>query len=126
MAGRTPCISNTLSADGGGAFDMRSPTGVGHGHTQSVGEVQFSSPTYVCSEGDGHISLDVVRTKSYYGRITAKYTTQDLTAKKGHHYKHTAGTLTFEARALDADPFGAVGMVSHAVVTIEDDDLPGG
>lgn len=144
MVGKAPCIAGALSVES--EFPM---TPGRKGNPDMCGEIQFSSPTYVCSEGDGHITLDVIRTRSYFGKITAKYQTQDLTAKKGKHYEYTSGELVFEEgeRAksfripiiddskrnqnrtltvkLDCTPTQAIGQVSHAVVTIEDDDLPG-
>lgn len=114
------------------------------------GVVCFSSPTYVCSEGDGKVTLEVTRQASSHGEVEVRYVTQDLTAKAGKHYTFTEGTLKFDSAEMgtkeffipviddskmNADrtltvkltctPSDALGPISHAVVTIEDDDLPG-
>eukprot|EP01065_Artemidia_motanka_P049856 TRINITY_DN8392_c0_g1_i2.p1 TRINITY_DN8392_c0_g1~~TRINITY_DN8392_c0_g1_i2.p1 ORF type:complete len:990 (+),score=311.48 TRINITY_DN8392_c0_g1_i2:33-3002(+) len=118
---------------------------------RETGYVQFKSPTYVCSEGDGKIKIEIVRSQeACRGELYARYTTQDLTAKRGKHYVHTAGEIMFgdgEAGTksfmveiiddtkqnanrtftckLDCSSEHAIGSISHTVVTIEDDDAPG-
>jgi len=114
------------------------------------GVVCFASPTYVCSEGDGKVTLEVTRQVSSQGDLEVRYVTQDLTAKAGKHYTFTEGTIKFadgemgtkefhiavkDDDKMNADrtltvklsctPSEALGPISHAVVTIEDDDLPG-
>eukprot|EP01062_Namystynia_karyoxenos_P002173 TRINITY_DN1075_c0_g1_i4.p1 TRINITY_DN1075_c0_g1~~TRINITY_DN1075_c0_g1_i4.p1 ORF type:complete len:1030 (+),score=355.23 TRINITY_DN1075_c0_g1_i4:93-3092(+) len=132
--------------------------GYGSGHAspgtpragKQCGTVQFRYPAYVCSEGDGHIDIAVVREGACAGEVTAKYLTQDLTAKRGVHYQPATGELkwadgeegikTFKIQVIDdtkqnadrtltayieVSPPEAAGATSHAVITIEDDDLHG-
>eukprot|EP01062_Namystynia_karyoxenos_P002174 TRINITY_DN1075_c0_g2_i1.p1 TRINITY_DN1075_c0_g2~~TRINITY_DN1075_c0_g2_i1.p1 ORF type:complete len:1001 (+),score=345.85 TRINITY_DN1075_c0_g2_i1:117-3119(+) len=146
----SPSVSDLSGAPGpkhGWTVECRGGATPGRGRS---GKVQFLSPTYVCSEGDGHVRIEVVRSAGCDGRVTATYQTQDLTAQKGKHYTAASGELVWEdgevgvceftvpiidnternaARIftvkLTATPDSVLGQVSHTVVTIEDDDLPG-
>eukprot|EP00756_Hemistasia_phaeocysticola_P021101 Hpha_TRINITY_DN15757_c2_g11::TRINITY_DN15757_c2_g11_i1::g.37618::m.37618/K05849/SLC8A, NCX; solute carrier family 8 (sodium/calcium exchanger) len=121
-----------------------------HGSSQHCGVIGFLSPTYVCSEGDGKVLIDISRQAAANGDVQVHFVTQDLTAKAGKHYTFTEGDVLFSSgemgsktieipiiddSKMNADrtftvkvtstPPEALGPICHTVVTIEDDDLPG-
>ncbi|MDM8568454.1 Calx-beta domain-containing protein, partial [Thiotrichales bacterium HSG1] len=60
-----------------------------------AGVLQFSSPSYVVSEGNGLATLNVERLQGKRGSIAIKYQTVDNVAKNGIDYVATQGMLTW-------------------------------
>ncbi|MDM8567223.1 Calx-beta domain-containing protein [Candidatus Halobeggiatoa sp. HSG11] len=70
-----------------------------------AGILQFSSPSYVASEGNGVATLNVERLASGLGLIAIKYQTIDNVAKAGSDYIGTQGMLTWNDGDMTAKTF---------------------
>jgi CSLREA domain-containing protein len=111
-------------------------------------QLQFSNATFSAAESNGAAQVQVIRTGSAESPDAVDFATSDGTARAGRDYTPTSGTLVFgvgerlksisvplinnDARDGDrtfnvtlSNPVGArLGSITHAVVTILDDDGP--
>ena len=116
------------------------------GLDQGPGLVSFESSQYVVSEGDGSLSVNVMRRNGSYGTVEVDAYTQDDTALAGGRYQAVTQHLVFtngetykkltipliddllieppqDFRLFLANPIGtALGTIPTAVVTILDND----
>ncbi len=114
------------------------------------GEFRFSAATYAVLENAGFFTVPVVRTNGSAGAVAVRYATANGTALAGTNYLATSGILIFAAGetvktfnipllndtvangnrtvalSLNSPLGGARIIQTNAVLTILDDDLPGG
>lgn len=70
-------------------------------HGQVLDILQFSSPEYFCTEGEGYVEIQVDRLGSAKSNASVTYFTKDGSAKAGEKYVAQEGTLVFEAGATE-------------------------
>ena len=116
------------------------------------GALQFSAPTFSVAEGAGTATITVTRTGGSDGAVGVTYATADGSATSGSDYTATTGSLSWVAGdsasksftvpitndgtteinetvalSLSAVTGGAtLGAPANAILTIVDDDTPGG
>lgn len=57
--------------------------------------IQFSCSMYYCEEGEGEMTIDVMRLGDASMEAFADWTTKDASAKAGHKYEARSGRVTF-------------------------------
>ncbi|MCK5876644.1 MAG: hypothetical protein KAG43_03325 [Candidatus Marithrix sp.] len=80
-----------------------------------AGVLQFSSPSYVASEGNGVATLNVERLDGGLGAIAIKYHTVDNVAKAGSDYITTQGILTWNDGDMKVKTF-TVPITTDAII----------
>jgi hypothetical protein len=110
--------------------------------------VQFTATAYSVKESDGAAQVQVIRTGSDESPASVKFATSDGTAHAGSDYTATSGTILFgigertktvsipilNDNAIEGDETvnldlsnsvgGRLGSITHAVLTILDDESP--
>lgn len=57
--------------------------------------LSFSTPMYYTQEFEATLEIEVIRLGSMRGTASAKYSTEDVSAKTGQHFKACSGQVTF-------------------------------